>query len=326
VRRRRLASTVIFAAMVCHLPRRASSSPCWRLVFSGATRPPPRSTLFPYTTLFRSPNSTSESTSLAGEGVPGPVGALAGGRVRGETVLAVGILTRGTASLSSVGSGVRAPASQTCGGPAFEEIHELLEQPGDDEVDDESDGEGEMRVIRRLAQLVDLLGEVLESDERDHGRALEQLDEQRRERGDHQGPGLREEDSDHASGGGEAERDRTFPLALVDGDDRRPDDLGGIGAVVERQGADAADHRIEIDSEEREDVEEPEQLDQQRSAAEELDDDPGRNPQPGVGRRHRQAEDERDDDGADAAEDGEDDRCLNSLPQLWEEVQQRLDV
>src|SRR5699024_11296718 len=81
------------------------------------------------------------------------------------------MLTRGTASLSSVGSGVRAPASQTCGGPAFEEIHELLEQPGDDEVDDESDGEGEIRVIRRLAQLVDLLGEVLESDERDHGRA-----------------------------------------------------------------------------------------------------------------------------------------------------------
>src|SRR5690625_5574107 len=151
---------------------------------------PPLVKPFPYTTLFRSepqrriPNSTSESTSLAGEGVPGPVGALAGGRVRGETVLAEGILTRGTASLSSVGSGVRAPASQTCGGPAFEEIHELLEQPGDDEVDDESDGEGEIRVIRRLAQLVDLLGGVLESDERDHGRALEQLAEQRSKRGE----------------------------------------------------------------------------------------------------------------------------------------------
>src|SRR5699024_12434939 len=168
------------------------------------------------------------------------------------------MLTRGTASLSSVGYVVRVPAVHTGGGLVFEEIHELLEQPGDDEVDDESDGEGEIRVIRRLAQLVDLLGEVLESDERDHGRALEQLDEQRRERGDNQGPGLREDDSDHASGGGEAESDRTFPLAIVDGDDRRPDDLGGIGAVVESQGADAAEHRIEIDTAKRRDVDEPE--------------------------------------------------------------------
>jgi hypothetical protein len=73
---------------------------------------------------------------------------------------------------------------------------------------------------------------------------------------------------------------------------------------------------------EREDVEQPEQLHEQRGAAEELDDDPCRDAQPRW-RGHRQAEDERDDDGPDAAGDREDDRCLNSLPQLWEEVQQR---
>ena len=37
-------------------------------------------------------------------------------------------------------------------------------------------------------------------------------------------------------------------------------------------------------------------------------------------------EDEGDDDGADASGDREDDGCLNSLPQLWEEVQQRCEI
>ena len=148
-------------------------------------------------------------------------------------------------------------------------------RPRDDErhgeIEHEDGGERHQRVAGLGAHDLRLEGHVGERDQRDDGGRLQQLDGVVAEGRQHEQQRLRQDDVAHGLPAAEVERDAGFMLRAADRLDRAAHHLGAIGADIEAERQNARLQRRQRDAGEGQHEIGPEQLHEDRGAAEELD-------------------------------------------------------
>lgn len=157
--------------------------------------------------------------------------------------------------------------------------------------------------VGALADLVGLEQQIGIGDRGDQRGRLEQLDHPLEEGRNHALHGLRQDDPAHQLRMAHADRPTSLPLALLDRDDAAAEHLGEECGGLDRKGQDRGLVGVDPDADEdRQGKEDPEQLDQRRRGAEEVDHDAGRDrdqaaarePQQGHQEPERNPEGERD--------------------------------
>ena len=133
--------------------------------------------------------------------------------------------------------------ADTAGVVALDVVLADRQDRGDDQVPDA--GHDQQR-DRLEVHRVDELDRVQELGDRDHarqGRGLEHRDGLVAGRRDDHPHRLRQDDPAHRQGPAHAQRLRGLDLAVVDGQDAGPDDLGHVGALVEPEPEDGRSER-----------------------------------------------------------------------------------
>lgn len=134
---------------------------------------------------------------------------------------------------------------------AFHVVLGDRQQGGEDDVPGGGDQQQRDHPAVAAVDHLDLVEELADRHHVDHRRALEQADDLVARGGQDGAHGLREHDPPDLPQPGDAERGSGLQLALVDGDDPAPDDLGGVRGLVQRQSddrrADGADQGVAVD-------------------------------------------------------------------------------
>ncbi len=187
----------------------------------------------------------------------------------------------------------------SCGRQAtFHRASQPRQRPADNEIDQADDGVDQQRPVGDVGQQRSGARQFGETDDRRQRRALDQLDQESDGRRQRDLQRLRQDDVTHPRPVVEAERPRGLGLAARDRLDRAAPDFAEEGAGVQHEGNRHRDPRTDRDVEQPDAIIDDEQLQQQRRAAEDLDERAGHPLQ----RTHAAGPAERHGEAAEAAE------------------------